>query len=419
MRQKVVRPLDRRAQRALPALCVAAAAKQIEPLAEPLDELARREQRRARRREFERERQVVEPLATLVDVVIRLEVRPGCPRSGDEQVPGVASRENRHLVDLLPRDAQPLTARHEHIEPVARREQFAYVGGRADDVLEVVEQKQQPPVPDQLRGRSAPAERARRRGEHLAGARDRGEWDPPHAMRVGIRGRAGGLQRKPRLTAAAGSGQRQHPHVVATEQRLQIVELTHSAEERCCGYREVRPVQALQRRERGVAELVEPLGRRQILQTVLPEIAQSVVAGEVTGRLRDQHLSAVSDRGDARGAVDVEPHVTLVRDDRLTRVHAHAHADRSGSERLLSCGGGCERVGRSSKRDEECVALRVDLDSVVRGEHLPECASVLAECVGVRRPELVQQFCRPFDVGEEERDGAGRERAHRVNYARI
>ncbi len=152
---------------------------------------------------------------------------------------------------------------------------------------------------------------------------------------------------------------------------------------------------------------------------MLPEVAQSVVAGQIAGRLRDQHLPAVPDCGDPRGAVDVEPDIALVRDGRLTRVDAHPYADRSRGERLLSCCGGCERVGRSSKRDEERVALRVDLDSVVRGEHLPQRASVLAECVGIRRPELVQQFRRPFDVGEEERDGAGRERAHRVNYARI
>ena len=286
-------------------------------------------------------------------------------------------------------------------------------------MLEVVEQKQQPAVADLLRRRSASAERARSRSrDHVAGVRHRGERHPPHALRVAIRSGAGRLQRKPRLAAAAGSGQRQHAHVVAGEQRLQRVELTRAPEERCRRDREVRPVQALQRRERGVSELVEPLGRGEVLQPVLAEVAQACVARQVACCLRDQHLPSVPDRSDPRSAVHVEPHVALVVDERLTRVQPHPHADRSGSQRVLSRSGGRERVGRSCERDEEGVALRVDLDAVVRDERSPQCTPVLAERVGVVGAELMQKLRRPLDVGEEKGDGAGGKRAHRLNYAR-
>jgi hypothetical protein len=52
------------------------------------------------------------------------------------------------------------------------------------------------------------------------------------------------------------------------------------AEERCRRNGQVRPVEALQRGEVGVAELVDPLGRREVLQPVLAEVAQAVRVDE-------------------------------------------------------------------------------------------------------------------------------------------
>ena len=46
-------------------------------------------------------------------------------------------------------------------------------------------------------------------------------------------------------------------------------------------------------------------------------------------------------------------------------------------------------------------------------ERLPQASLVLGERIGVAvAAELLQQACRPFDVGEEEGDGATRQIAH-------
>jgi hypothetical protein len=66
--------------------------------------------------------------------------------------------------------------------------------------------------------------------------------------------------------------------------------------------------------------LVDPLGRGEVLQPVLAEIAQPIRAGEVVGRLRDDGLPAVAGRGDPGGAVDVDADVALLGHERLAGV---------------------------------------------------------------------------------------------------
>ena len=79
-------------------------------------------------------------------------------------------------------------------------------------------------------------------------------------------------------------------------------------------------------------------------------------------------------------------------------------------ELVLRRARGVGGAARGRKRDEEGVALRVDLDTAVRRERVPQESSMLRERVRVRiRAERVQQSRRSLDVGEEERDGAGRE----------
>ena len=116
---------------------------------------------------------------------------------------------------------------------------------------------------------------------------------------------------------------------------------------------------------------------------------------------------------DARRAMDVDADVPLAGDDRLARVHADADADRARFERVATRGGGCHRVGRASEGDEERIALRVDLDARVPLEYVAECTPVLCEQIGVPGAVLVEQARRPLDVGEEERDRAPRQLAHR------
>src|SRR5205809_3005032 len=92
--------------------------------------------------------------------------------------------------------------------------------------------------------------------------------------------------------------------------------------------------------------------------------------------------------GDARSAVDVLADVALVGRGRGARVQAHAHADRARLEAVARRLRSRRRSAWCGKRDEERVALRVDLDAAVRRRRLAHGPPMLGERVGVTgRPE--------------------------------
>jgi hypothetical protein len=90
---------------------------------------------------------------------------------------------------------------------------------------------------------------------------------------------------------------------------------------------------------------------------------------------------------------------------RRAGVDADAHADRTPRERCerLICGVEC--IGRRREGDEERISLRIDLDTAVGSEHMPQDPAVLGKRLGVGgSAKLVQQPCRALHVGEKERD---------------
>jgi hypothetical protein len=165
-------------------------------------------------------------------------------------------------------------------------------------------------------------------------------------------------------------------------------------------------------RERFVAELIDVLRRRQVLEPVLAEVAQFVGADEVARRPRDERLPAMTDSGDSGRAVDVDANVALLGEQRLSGVDAYADTDWSVVQCVLCATCGRESVSRAGERDEEGIALRVDLDATVRREHLAQQTPVLPEKVGVRVAEFAQQSSRALDIREKERDGPARQLAH-------
>jgi hypothetical protein len=85
-------------------------------------------------------------------------------------------------------------------------------------------------------------------------------------------------------------------------------------------------------------------------------------------------------------------------------VDADAHEHVAAGERALQLGGGLDCVVRALEDDEERVALRVDLTSVVRAERLAQPRAVRGERGGVRVLENAGKPRRPFDVREEKGD---------------
>jgi hypothetical protein len=110
--------------------------------------------------------------------------------------------------------------------------------------------------------------------------------------------------------------------------------------------------------------------------------------------------------------MDVDPHVTLLREQRLTGVEAYADSDRSLAQDALRVTCGPEGVSRPRERNEEGVPLRVDLDAAVLREHLAQQTPVLGQLLRIGVAEFAQQSRRALDVREEERDSTARKLAH-------
>ncbi len=210
------------------------------------------------------------------------------------------------------------------------------------------------------------------------------------------------------------------------EEHRDGVELAPAAEEGRRGDREVRAVEAPQRRELAIPELEDPLGCREILEAVLPQVPQreilvgASVVDERSCRRGHEHLPAVSRGCNAGRTVDVRTHVSLCAHHGSPRVDAQAQADRPGLEALDDLPRRPQRLGRGGEGDEEGVSLRVDLDAAVLPACLAHDAAVLLEKVGKHLSAyLVEQLRRALDVREEECDGARREiRAHGGHHAR-
>ena len=115
------------------------------------------------------------------------------------------------------------------------------------------------------------------------------------------------------------------------------------------------------------------------------------------------------ERSDPRPTMDVDPDVAFRGVRRGSGVHAHPHTDGAPGKRRHCALRGIGCSGRGGERDEERVALCVDLDAARDCERLAEHKAVLGERLSVGiRPERLEQPRRPFDVREQQGDRARR-----------
>jgi hypothetical protein len=170
-------------------------------------------------------------------------------------------------------------------------------------------------------------------------------------------------------------------------------------------------------------QLIQALGPIEVLQSVLAEIGDPDVIGEVVldERPRDaghQDLSAVRRGRDSRRPVHAESHVAVGTHGRLARVQPHPHPHRFTvrprlrRERALpgDCRGSRRR--RARKGREERVALRVHHLAAVPLDCVAQDPLVLGEDVAVPAAEPRQQRGRSLDVREQEGDCPGRQLSH-------
>ena len=238
-----------------------------------------------------------------------------------------------------------------------------------------------------------------------------------HAVRVALDPARGGLERESRLARTARPDEREQAAVGILEQPVDLVELRRTPDERRARGRQVLHARLDRLQQREVArepvdlELVDALRGAEILEAVHAEVAD-VRIHQRTGRLRQEHLSAVADGRDPRALVHVEADISLFGQLRLARVEPHPHAYRPVGKCALAVCSGSDSVRRAGERDEERVTLCVDFDALVLGERRAETPPMLVQCFSVVVSEIVQQPRRALHVREQQRHDTGREIAH-------
>jgi hypothetical protein len=157
-----------------------------------------------------------------------------------------------------------------------------------------------------------------------------------------------------------------------------------------------------------------------VLQPCAAEIAdldavRDVVPDQRPRRLREQNLAAVACGADAGGTHDVHPEVALLAHDRLSRMQTHPYLHlrsvRPCVRRELALGGHRSPHGvfRAWEREEERIALCIDLLAARSMQLLAEDAPVIAVNLLVAVAQLLEEPSRALDVREVQGDGAAGE----------
>ena len=164
--------------------------------------------------------------------------------------------------------------------------------------------------------------------------------------------------------------------------------------------------------------LVDALRVREPLQPVGLEVMRLDVGDERGRRRREEDLAAVARGGDARGADHVEPGVPLLAEMRDAGVQAHSHLDDETvgpgvvADPLLARHRRLQRRLHLAEHGRELVTGRVDLGAAGRGDLRAQELADVRDHARVRAADGLDEPRRAFDVGEQERDGAGRQRLH-------
>ena len=236
--EQVIAPLDGGAQRLLAVRQVTApAGQQPQRMLQPLQDRLRRQQPDPRRSQLDRQRQAIQPAHDPGDrggvLPAHGEARHHGRRPLGEQPhrltghgrPGRCRRargllwegQRRDRAFLLARDAQRRAAAHHDPEIAGAAQQLRHHRGGRQQVLEVVQDDQEPAVPqvmNQMLGQRPPL-RIRQpdalgdRRENQPGIPDRRQPDEVHPIGIIARHARGELDAQPRLAAAARPGQRQ------------------------------------------------------------------------------------------------------------------------------------------------------------------------------------------------------------------
>ena len=376
IRQQVIAPRDRGPERRLTRVDVSPASQQIEAGGQALEELFDREELQSWGGELQREGEPVEPVADRLHVGTRLD-RDAAGRSPrHEELHRIVRIHGRHREFAFRSDLQPLPARHQQGRAGCLRQELGDIGrDLREEMLGVVEHDQGALPPETLRQRLD--QRGLRLLRDLQGERDpeqheitvgeRRERHPRDAVREGVCRLGGTLEREARLPRATGTGQGEEGDVIAAEQRGDLFHLLIPADERRGRDGQVRSIEGPDRREVSLAKLVHALGSLQVLEAMIAQIDQrEPVCVDLLHRVqRHEDLSPAPGGRDPGGSVDIGAHVPLRGSERGAGVDPDPDPDGPRLQGDGSVSGPFERAARRREREEEGIALRVDLHAAM------------------------------------------------------
>ena len=129
--------------------------------------------------------------------------------------------------------------------------------------------------------------------------------------------------------------------------------------------------------------------RRMHAQVEQADAGRQIVLDQLLGRIRKEDLAAVPDGTDTRAAMYAQTVVALVSHRRLARVQTHPHPALGSvgplvrGQSALSRHRRVDGMPRPSERDEERVALRVDLPAAELGKRGPQDPAMIREQIAV------------------------------------
>ena len=210
--EQLVAPLDRRAQRSLPVRRITRARRQErQPPVEPRQKLIRVQERHARCRQLDRERQPVKPSADLADRDRRHESSNDGTCALDEEGFSIVGRQWFDRVPLFGRDVQRLAARDKDIRVRCALEQRRDHRRGLDNLLEVVHQDEQALARHVLDQVVVCADRGADRTLDESGIAERLQRNPEHTVRELFDCLGRKLKPKTRLAASTRPRQRHEP----------------------------------------------------------------------------------------------------------------------------------------------------------------------------------------------------------------
>ncbi len=286
--QQVIAPRNRIVQRLLPQWGIpGAACKNVQAAVQPVQQRLRGQQLAARRRQFNRQRQAIQPGADLryrwriIRVQHKVRLRHLCPL--DEQPPRFRFRhrfdrsgmyrwqsQRRHRIFLLSGQAQRLAAGDQHLQPSRRRQQIRYQRRGLHHMLKIVDQQQHvSPIAGPLQRLCQRFmwvfKHIKRGGDgfrHQFSIMHRGQINKIHPIGKMIRQFCPHPQRQPGLTRAAHPRQREQPRCL--QQASDFGSFAAASDKRGCLHRERGPERSGRRRRNTrvqQAQFIRPCNR--------------------------------------------------------------------------------------------------------------------------------------------------------------